>query len=124
MKSAILIILGCGLFFLLGLVTGRMTAPDHAVAAPGSVLAQRDTSTLVGDPDLEGPAKTPKEQTKLGFLESLQDDPRVMLAQKLAGWTDDPAGVVGTVIGYSPRDGTVCSVQRSLTRQTVVTSRP
>ena len=114
MKSAILIVLGCGLFFLLGLVTGRMTAPDHAVAAPGSVLAQRDTSTSVGDPDLEGPAKTPKEQTKLGFLESLQDDPRVMLAQKLAGWTDDPAGVVGTVID-GMNDDEISMIVSSLT---------
>ena len=45
-----------------------------------------------------GAPTDPAKNAKQDFLEDLQNDPRVIMAQKLANWTDDPAAVVGTVI--------------------------
>lgn len=100
MKTSLLILAVCILSFALGLVTGRLTAPQNE-AAPRGFPAESLAAALKPNPaaaqpgeDSTGDEKGIKQQ----FLENLKDDPRVILAQKLAGWSSDPAAVVGTVI--------------------------
>ncbi|MEE3329065.1 MAG: hypothetical protein VX252_17125 [Myxococcota bacterium] len=106
MKTFIAILAGCSLSFVVGLVAGRLTAPssDSGLALEQAKAGMR-TSPLAPADDSEADAALAEsgQNSKLDFLESMQDDPRVVLARKLASWTDDPAAVVGTVIdGMNP----------------------
>jgi hypothetical protein len=100
MKTSLLILTVCGLSFALGLVTGRLTAPIHETEPNGLPAKGMAAALGIDSPAAEkdgvsiGEGKPAKQQ----FLESLKDDPRVALAQKLAGWSSDPAAVVGSVI--------------------------
>ena len=100
MKTSLVILTVCGLSFALGLVTGRLTAPVHETEPNG--LPAKSMAAAVGTDSpaakKDGVSIGEEKGVKQQFLESLKDDPRVALAQKLAGWSSDPAAVVGSVI--------------------------
>ena len=76
----------CGLSFALGLVTGRLTAPLNQVE-PHGIAAKRLAAALELDPATTEPNEVSiddEKGLKQQFLEGLKDDPRVVLAQKLA----------------------------------------
>ena len=100
MKTSLAILTICGLSFALGLVTGRLTAPVHE-SEPNGLSAQSMAAlleTAPSAPQKDGLSIGEEKGAKQRFLEGLKDDPRVALAQKLAGWSSDPAAVVGSVI--------------------------
>ena len=100
MKTSLVILTVCGLSFAVGLVTGRLTAPTHKTETNGlsaKSMATALATDLIAANQVEastGDGNGVNQQ----LLESLKDDPRIALAQKLASWSSDPAAVVGSVI--------------------------
>ena len=107
MKTTLMILAACSLSFVIGLFAGRITAPmsEPRLASDSTESAISDFLRRQGvDPNGETATDDAKKATKQNFLKDLQNAPRVMMAQKLASWTDDPAAVVGTVIDGMNQD--------------------
>ncbi|MFL2936441.1 MAG: hypothetical protein ACJZ7Z_06885 [Myxococcota bacterium] len=107
MKTTVVILAACSLSFGIGLFAGRITAPMSEARPAFDPAGNAISEALLSHgmvPDGEATAGQDPKGTKQNFLEDLQNDPRIIMAQKLANWTDDPAAVVGTVIDGMNQD--------------------